>query len=72
MNRMFVSLSPKRRMYLMLCIFLLLIVQDYARRRFPCFSGLRMICKNGIFLVVSSVTARLANPDMVVDNIVML
>lgn len=72
MNRMFVSLSPKRRMYLMLCIFLLLIIQDYARRHFPCFSGLRMLRKNGIFLVVSSVTARLANPDMVVDNVVML
>lgn len=47
MNRMFVSLSPKRRMYLMLCIFLLLIIQDDARRLCP-------------------------QPDMVVDNVVML
>ena len=56
----------------MSCIFLLLTIQDYARRHFLCFSGLRMICKNVIFLVVSSVKVRLANTDMVVDNVVML
>lgn len=56
----------------MLCIFLLLIIQDYAKRHFLRFSGLRMICKNVVFFVVSSVKTRLANADMVVDNVVML